>query len=179
MVVCSISLLYARVRLFLIVFRARRKIGYVRSHSAESNKGDWLCCTIDNNGKKKKTRGATLGTPHGASSTPNDPIARLCPRQVVRRAALGDCTNGVNLPADPVAAAAGAGEGVAVGGDAANGASTRDDVGFMPNVVRGCSWSYEWKAVEAFLKENLFRGILRAHSVQVRWVGLRGLREVF
>ncbi|CBJ30140.1 calcineurin A [Ectocarpus siliculosus] len=36
----------------------------------------------------------------------------------------------------------------------------------MPNVVRGCSWSYEWKAVEVFLKENLFRGILRAHSVQ-------------
>ncbi|CAN0280372.1 unnamed protein product, partial [Ectocarpus fasciculatus] len=91
------------------------------------------------------------------------------PPQVVRRAALGDCTNDVNLPADPAAAeaaAAAAGEGRAVGGDTANSASTRDDVGFMPNVVRGCSWSYEWKAVEAFLKENLFRGILRAHSVQ-------------
>ncbi|CAM9640399.1 unnamed protein product, partial [Laminaria digitata] len=41
-----------------------------------------------------------------------------------------------------------------------------DQQGFQPNLVRGCSWSYDWGAVDAFLKANSFRGILRAHSVQ-------------
>ena len=43
-----------------------------------------------------------------------------------------------------------------------------DQQGFQPNFLRGCSWSYDWGAVNAFLKANSFRGILRAHSVQVR-----------
>ncbi|CAM9148960.1 unnamed protein product, partial [Scytosiphon promiscuus] len=50
------------------------------------------------------------------------------------------------------------------GGSAKEGGG--EVVGFTPNAVRGCSWSYNWKAVESFLKENRFRGMLRAHSVQ-------------
>ncbi|CAN0292451.1 unnamed protein product, partial [Hapterophycus canaliculatus] len=78
---------------------------------------------------------------------------------VVRRAALRDCSNKENGEAAPAAAATAAAtkEGcrAAVGGS-----------GFAPNAVRGCSWSYDWEAVESFLKENRFRGMLRAHSVQ-------------
>lgn len=82
----------------------------------------------------------------------------------VKRAALRDRTNdgggsGLDGPASP--------RGGTAEKNAAGEGGAGKDAGFAPNLVRGCSWSYGWEAVEAFLKANSFRGILRAHSVQV------------
>lgn len=83
----------------------------------------------------------------------------------VKRAALRDRTNDGNRNGGGGGGLDGA---VSPGADVeAATVGVGKDTGFAPNLVRGCSWSYGWNAVEAFLKENSFRGILRAHSVQV------------
>eukprot|EP00752_Nemacystus_decipiens_P005807 g5253.t1 len=94
----------------------------------------------------------------------------------VKRAALRDRTNnccssvsgggsGDDSGVSVSAAAGGTAAAVATEAQATTGEIVKGS-GFAPNLVRGCSWSYGWDAVEAFLKANSFRGILRAHSVQ-------------
>lgn len=99
------------------------------------------------------------------------------------RTALRDCTNTIKTTTnndnntkikhnsnDDSSRSSGrprAGENSAESVAPACGGANKSAGSFAPNVVRGCSWSYGWEAVESFLKENGFRGILRAHSVQV------------
>lgn len=93
---------------------------------------------------------------HAHALEPQHMNCRTCPTRVqVRRMALRDLSR---TPPPPSRR-----RGASAGGQC----TINNKVDFKPNLVRGCSWSYGLRAVEAFLEENNFRGILRAHSVQV------------
>lgn len=119
-------------------------------------------------GKKNMLRfglgGAHYCVPKSSASTPNL-------KQVARKA-LRDCTNTTTTNTNKHNSSSGrlrAGESSAEGVAPTCGGADKSTGFFAPNFVRGCSWSYGWEAVESFLRENGFRGILRAHSVQVQY----------